>query len=74
MKMELNRFAAKPNTILTNFSDENECFEQDADIVMFTHFIDETNKQNAKIIVAKGRNVKTGEVELKFIPEWTRYE
>src|SRR6185503_8452246 len=53
--------------------------EQDADIVMFIYREDEhkatpENQGIAKIIIAKQRNGPTGEVNLAFIKEFTRFE
>lgn len=70
---QLNRQAsARTKPALQDLRDSGS-IEQDADIVMFTHFKDEENKEDAQVIIAKGRNVKTGEVDMRFIPEYTRY-
>lgn len=53
--------------------------EQDADVVLFLHrdrkISDEKNPvQDAKCIVAKQRNGATGEVEMYFFPDYTKFE
>ena len=51
--------------------------EQDADVVMFIdreRKTGDSEKQDAKIIVAKQRNGDTGTVELVFIPSCTKFE
>lgn len=53
--------------------------EQDADVVMFLHrdrksMESEDAVQDAKLIVAKQRNGMTGDVELKFLASYTRFE
>ncbi len=53
--------------------------EQDADVVLFLHrdrkITEEKNPvQDAKCIVAKQRNGATGEVEMMFFPEFTKFE
>lgn len=69
---QLNRSAAegeKPH--LAHLRDSGS-IEQDADIVMFI-YRDNVESPVADIIIAKGRNVKTGELKLKFIPEQTKF-
>ena len=54
--------------------------EQDADVVMFLHrdrlkAEDQENPvQDAKLIVAKQRNGATGDVEILFLPSYTKFE
>lgn len=69
---QLNRSAAegeKPH--LAHLRDSGS-IEQDADIVLFI-YRDNVESPVADIIIAKGRNVKTGELKLKFIPEQTKF-
>ena len=47
--------------------------EQDADIVMFLYRPDEEDRSNAKLIIAKHRNGPTGELDLFFKTEYTRF-
>jgi replicative DNA helicase len=47
--------------------------EQDADIVMFLYRPDEEDKSNAKLIVSKHRNGPTGELDLFFRAEFTKF-
>ena len=47
--------------------------EQDADIVMFLFRPNEEDRQSMKLIVAKHRNGPTGEVDLFFKGEFTRF-
>jgi replicative DNA helicase len=47
--------------------------EQDADIVMFLYHPNEEDRSNAKLIVAKHRNGPTGELDLFFRSELTRF-
>jgi len=47
--------------------------EQDADIVIFLYRPEEEDKTNAKLIVAKHRNGPTGELDLFFRTEFTRF-
>ncbi|MBQ1629746.1 MAG: replicative DNA helicase [Treponema sp.] len=53
--------------------------EQDADVVLFLHrdrkIMDEENLvQPAKCIVAKQRNGATGDIEMVFFPQYTKFE
>ena len=51
--------------------------EQDADVVMFLHrdrLKQETNIQEAKIILAKQRNGPTGDIKIMFIPAYSKFE
>jgi replicative DNA helicase len=69
---QLNRSAAegeKPH--LAHLRDSGS-IEQDADIVLFI-YRDNVESPVADIIIAKGRNVKTGELKLKFFPEQTKF-
>ena len=47
--------------------------EQDADIVMFLYRPDEEDRSNAKLIISKHRNGPTGELDLFFKTEYTRF-
>jgi len=47
--------------------------EQDADIVMFLYRPDEEDKTGAKLIIAKHRNGPTGELDLFFRTEFTKF-
>jgi replicative DNA helicase len=58
---------------------ESGSIEQDADIVMFIYREEEhkaspENQGIAKLIIAKQRNGPTGEIQLAFIKEFTRFE
>jgi replicative DNA helicase len=63
---------------------ESGAIEQDADVVMFVHrpeyyHIYQDDNGNdlhgvAQIIIAKHRKGATGDVNLKFIPEYLRFE
>ncbi len=58
---------------------ESGALEQDADVVMFIYREDqyeksEDNQGMASIIVGKQRNGPTGEVQLAFLREYTRFE
>ena len=51
--------------------------EQDADVVMFLHrerLKEETTSQDATIILAKQRNGATGDIKIRFLPEYSRFE
>lgn len=51
--------------------------EQDADVVMFLHrdrLKDETPIQEAKIILAKQRNGATGDIDIMFVPAYSKFE
>ena len=47
--------------------------EQDADIVIFLYRPNEEDRQNVKLLVAKHRNGPTGEIDLFFKGEYTRF-
>jgi replicative DNA helicase len=47
--------------------------EQDADIVIFLYRPEEEDKTNAKLIVSKHRNGPTGELDLFFRTEFTKF-
>lgn len=47
--------------------------EQDADVVMFLYRPDEEDRENYKLIVAKHRNGPTGEIEMYFKADRTRF-
>ena len=83
---QLNRQteAMKDNRPRLSHLRESGAIEQDADVVMFVHreeyymknddAADENKKGVAEIIVAKQRNGPVGEVELRWIAEYTRFE
>ncbi len=53
--------------------------EQDADVVLFLHrdrkiMEDEKQVQDAKCIVAKQRNGATGDIEMLFFPQYTKFD
>jgi len=51
--------------------------EQDADVVMFLHrdrLKDEVAAQDAKLILAKQRNGATGDINIMYIPSYTKFE
>jgi len=51
--------------------------EQDADVVMFLHrerLKDETPVQEASLLLEKQRNGATGEIEIMFIPAYSKFE
>lgn len=47
--------------------------EQDADVVMFLYRPEEDDKTNAKLLIAKHRNGATGEIDLFFRTEFTKF-
>lgn len=47
--------------------------EQDADVVMFLYRPDEEDRTNLKLFIAKHRNGATGEIDLFFRGEFTRF-
>ncbi|MGB8885159.1 MAG: replicative DNA helicase [Candidatus Korobacteraceae bacterium] len=59
---------------------ESGSIEQDADVVAFIYRAEVYNKDNpdlegrAKIIVAKQRNGPTGDIELAFLKQYTRFD
>lgn len=83
---QLNRAVEQRQDKIPLLSDlrESGSIEQDADVVMFIHRpeyygIKEDKDKNptqgtADIIIAKHRNGPTGEVKLRFIKEFTRFE
>lgn len=51
--------------------------EQDADVVMFLHrdrLKEEVTAQEAKIILAKQRNGATGDIDIMFLPAYSKFE
>ena len=51
--------------------------EQDADVVMFLHrdrLKEEVGSQEAKIILAKQRNGATGDINIMYLPGFTKFE
>ncbi|MCX6783610.1 MAG: replicative DNA helicase [candidate division WWE3 bacterium] len=52
---------------------ESGALEQDADVVMFLYREDDDNRQNIKLSVSKHRNGATGEIDLFFRGERTRF-
>jgi replicative DNA helicase len=65
--------------ILSDLRDSG-AIEQDADIVIFIHRAeyydreDETKRGIADIMLAKNRNGPTGDIQLKFTREYTRFD
>lgn len=58
---------------------ESGAIEQDADLVVFLfreeyYSPKEENRNKAEAIIAKQRNGPTGNIELVFLKEWTRFE
>lgn len=53
---------------------ESGALEQDADVVAFLHRPRPDDKSLIKLTIAKQRNGPTGQVDLVFLPEWTRFE
>ena len=47
--------------------------EQDADIVMFVYRKDEADNHKRIIKIAKGRNVRTGSIELQSYGKYTQF-
>lgn len=47
--------------------------EQDADVVMFLWRLDDENRHEHKLLIAKHRNGAIGEIDLHFKPEITRF-
>lgn len=52
---------------------ESGSIEQDADVVMFLYRPDEENREQIKLLIAKHRNGPTGELDLIFKGERTRF-
>lgn len=52
---------------------ESGSIEQDADVVMFLYREDEENRNDIKLLIAKHRNGPTGELQLYFKGERTRF-
>lgn len=52
---------------------ESGAIEQDADVVMFLYREDDDNRQNIKLSISKHRNGPTGELDLFFRGERTRF-
>jgi replicative DNA helicase len=71
---QLNRQSAGRNKpILADLRDSGS-IEQDADIVMFIYRPKDDISEKANLLIAKGRNVRTGEVKFRFIPQNTKFE
>jgi replicative DNA helicase len=74
---QLNRDMEKSGRepVLADLRDSG-ALEQDADIVMLLHRVDDPSKdfQEAKLIIAKQRNGPTGPVNLLFQKRFTRFE
>lgn len=52
---------------------ESGSIEQDADVVMFLYRQEEDDRENIKLLIAKHRNGPTGEIDLYFRGERTRF-
>jgi replicative DNA helicase len=78
---QLNRDVENRDDHRPRMSDlrESGAIEQDADVVMLLHRDDyykrtEENAGLAQVIIAKQRNGPTGEIQLRFFPEFMRFE
>jgi replicative DNA helicase len=78
---QLNRQVENRSPPIPRLADlrESGAIEQDADVIVFLYreeyYQEETDKQGvAQVLVAKQRNGPTGEVELTFLREYTRFE
>jgi replicative DNA helicase len=78
---QLNRQVESRNPPIPRLADlrESGAIEQDADVIIFLYreeyYNDDSDKKGvADIIVAKQRNGPTGDVELTFLREFTRFE
>lgn len=76
---QLNRQVEERDDHRPRMSDlrESGALEQDADVVLLLHracfFNKAADPSEATLIVAKQRNGPTGEVELRFLPEYMRF-
>jgi replicative DNA helicase len=52
---------------------ESGSIEQDADVVMFLYRPDDEDRENLKLLIAKHRNGATGEIDLYFKGDRTRF-
>ena len=52
---------------------ESGSIEQDADVVMFLYRPDDEDRENVKLIISKHRNGPTGEIDLYFKGDRTRF-
>jgi len=52
---------------------ESGSIEQDADVVMFIHRPDDENKEQVSLVIAKHRNGPTGQVDMVFKGERTKF-
>jgi replicative DNA helicase len=78
---QLNRQVESRNPPIPRLADlrESGAIEQDADVIIFIYredyYQEDSDKKGvAEIIVAKQRNGPTGDVELTFLREYTRFE
>jgi replicative DNA helicase len=78
---QLNRALENRDDKKPRLSDlrESGAIEQDADIVMFiyreAHYkLTEENQNDAIVIISKNRHGSTGEVNLRFVPEYTSFD
>jgi replicative DNA helicase len=71
---QLNRQSAVRNKPVLSDLRDSGSIEQDSDIVMFIYRQKDEVKDKTNLLIAKGRNVRTGEVKFKFIPQNTKFE
>ena len=78
---QLNRQVESRNPPIPRLADlrESGAIEQDADVICFLYreeyYVEDTDKKGvAQVIVAKQRNGPTGNIDLTFLKEFTRFE